>query len=275
MHRDRLARRCVHKLPQPGAVAVVQPGEHRKRRRRARAQINRAAHRQRRLVGRTGEIGQPGQRGEGRRVARVVALRPRRAQRAGRDQHDVVALLAQRRVAQPQLVQRARAEIVDRSVRRRRQIADHLLRALLLQIELDRELVEVELVEHRRLVDAAAERAHRQRALAAVVDPRARLDLDHLRAEQRQQHRPVGPGPGPGEVDDPPPRQRTAMRDRRKRELAVGSVARHAITPARRACAAVHGASCGAISSLVASPSCGAGPRAARGVSVHSAANCA
>ena len=276
VHRDRLARRGVDELPLSRAIAVVQPRQHRHRRCGASAQIDRAAHRQRRLVGRARQVGQTGQRGEGRRVARVVALRPRRPERTGGDHHDVPALLAQRRVAQPQLVQRARAEVVDRPVGRRRQVADHLFRALLLQVELDRQLVEVELVEHRRLVDAAAKRAHRQRALAAVVDPRARLDLDHLRAQQRQQHRAVGTRPGPGEINDPPPRERAAVGDRLERDMSVGrAVAGHAITPARRACAGVQGAMCAATVSALCSPRRGAGPRLARGVSVQSAANCA
>ena len=203
VHADRLGGRRIDELSSPCPGVVVESGEHRHGGGSAGAQINRAAHHHGRLLRLAREIGEPAERGKGGGIAGVVALRAGRAQSRSGDHHNLRIDFAQIVIAEPELLENARPEVVDRAVGGAGEIADDLLRAFRFQIELDRVLVEVDLIEHWRLVDAARERTHRQRSLTRVIDPGRRLNLDQLRTQQRQLHGAVRSSPGPGEVDDP------------------------------------------------------------------------
>ena len=117
-------------------------------------------------------------------------------------------------VAEAQLVERAGPEVVHHRVRDRVEVPDDLRRTGRLEVHRDRSLAQVQLGEHGLLVVVSLGLAQHDRPDAGLVHPGAALDLDHVGAEQAQEHRAVGTGPGPGEIDDAHARQRPRHQER-------------------------------------------------------------
>ena len=125
-------------------------------------------------------------------------------------------------IAQPQAVQHSGSHVLGHHVALGHQASNDLARFLLAQVERDRELAEIQIVEERRLVEITADGSGGERVDTGVVETRVALDLDHLRSQHPQKQSSLGSRPGPGEVRHPDPRQRP---------LAPVSVP-HQITPA-------------------------------------------
>lgn len=202
VHGDRFPSGGVDELAFARAIAVQDSSDHCEGGGGAGAEVDGAAHLGRRTVGVAGEVREAGEGGEGGRVADVVALGASSTDGAGGDHDELGANGVEMVVAEAEFVEGAGAEVVDCAVGSFGQLFDDLLGFWRLEVERDGAFVEVELVEHGRLVVAAFELARGEGAQAAVVHAGGAFDLDDFRAKQGELQRAIGTGPGPGEVDE-------------------------------------------------------------------------
>ena len=146
---------------------------------------------------------QPGHRLQDRVIARQAAQRAIGAEAgdAAMDQPGK-PLLQHRLIAQPPFLHRARLEVLDQHVGAFEQAQQHRLALRLAKVQRQRALVAVDADEV-----AGVALVERRAPVAHLVALR-RLDLDHLGAVVRQDHRAVGAAEHPGQVDDLDPGQR-------------------------------------------------------------------
>ena len=180
--------------------------------RRGEVRVQRG-HAQRRVAGEAHVLVQPAERDQPVPVRAVAPERPGRAQRR-HGQHDHAGVdLAQVLVAQPPAVHPVAGEVVGHHVAARDQLLGQLDAARVAEVEGDRALAGVAVVEHAVGVEAA--RLGRLDPDGPdVVQPGARLDLDHVGAVVGQHPGRRRPGDQPAEVGHADALQQPPRRDR-------------------------------------------------------------
>ena len=138
----------------------------------------------------------------------VHALRPGVALAGDRGEHQPRVGGAQVLVAQARAIEHAAAEVLDHDVAVLRQIADHALPGLRLEVERQAALVAIGEAELRRAVPPAVVIVHLADD-AEGIEVGARFDLQHVGAEIGQHGRCVGAGGQKAEVEHAHTGQRT------------------------------------------------------------------
>ena len=157
-------------------------------------------HAQRLLAGIAAERVEPAEGGDRRGVTAQLAQRALLAAPGHREHHEVRPALAQRLVAEAVTIEHARREVLDRHVAVRGEVEQQVAPGVGGEVDAEAELAAVDVVEHRLLLGVRCV-LHDRRGLPHVVEALARLDLDHLGAEEGEHLAGDGPGPDPAEVE--------------------------------------------------------------------------
>ncbi len=174
----------MHRRLHAELIAALKAGHHQRRLRRVPAEVHVAAD------GVVDDL-----------VAQPVLPRPRLAEGRERGDDQPRVLLRQRRGVEAERRQPAGRERLDQHIGVARQLADALAAGRLVQVGDDRALVGVQV--EMQAAGLGVRLAARERPEPAHRIARRRLDLQHLRAEVRQQLRAVISGHRGGEIEHP------------------------------------------------------------------------
>ncbi len=153
----------------------------------------------------------------------VVTVRPTVAEARHRDHHQPRVDRGEGLVGQPEVTHDPPAEVLDHDIGPRHQFLQHLAAALEPQVERDRPLVTVDLVEPAANVPRVGRGRLVARREAEHVGPHTRLDLDDVGAKVGEEHGAVGPGHDLGLVQHADAVEGGGRRGRRHRRKLLGS----------------------------------------------------